>query len=179
MSGGMSQRAMIAMAVANAPRLLIADEPTTALDVTIQAQVLALLAELGHAKAGRTAPMGLVFITHNLPVVAEIADRVVVMYAGEIVEQGAADALFARPLHPYTAALLRSAPPEDGSLPEGIPGSVPPPTALPPGCVFAPRCALRIEACEAAHPGLIRPEPGRETRCIRWQDLDTRPARPS
>jgi peptide/nickel transport system permease protein len=171
MSGGMSQRAMIAMAIANAPLLLIADEPTTALDVTIQAQVLALLAELGRERA-----MALVFITHNLPVVAEIADRVVVMYAGEVVEQGAATALFARPLHPYTAALLRSAPPEDGSLPQGIPGSVPPPTALPKGCIFAARCDWRLDACEAARPPLVHPEPGRATRCIRWQDLAQAPA---
>jgi peptide/nickel transport system permease protein len=169
MSGGMSQRSMIAMAIGNAPRLLIADEPTTALDVTIQAQVLALLGDL--RRAGGERSMALVFVTHNLPVVAEIADDVAVMYAGEIVEQGPAADMFARPLHPYTAALLRSAPPEDGSLPQGIPGSVPPPNRLPPGCAFAPRCTWRIDACEAAHPPLVAPAPGRTTRCIRWEAL--------
>ncbi len=166
LSGGMRQRAMIAMAVANDPRLLIADEPTTALDVTIQAQVLDLLAALK-----REGGMGLVFITHSLPVVAEIADHVAVMYAGEIVEQGAAAAVFAAPRHPYTAALLRSAPSEDGGLPEGVPGIVPPLHALPPGCVFAPRCAHRRAACEAAPPPLVPAGPGRLTRCIRWTEI--------
>jgi peptide/nickel transport system permease protein len=166
LSGGMRQRAMIAMAVANDPRLLIADEPTTALDVTIQAQVLDLLATLK-----RESGMGLVFITHSLPVVAEIADTVAVMYAGEIVEQGDAGAVFAAPRHPYTAALLRSAPSEDGGLPEGVPGTVPPLHALPPGCVFAPRCAHRRPACEAARPTLESAGPGRLTRCIRWREI--------
>ena len=166
LSGGMRQRAVIAMAIAGDPGLLIADEPTTALDVTIQAQVLDLLATLRRERG-----MGLLFITHSLPVVAQVADRVAVMYAGEIVEQGAADAVLARPLHPYTAALIRSAPPEDGRLPEGIPGAVPPPYALPPGCVFAPRCAHCRPECEAAHPVLEDAAPGRETRCIRWRDL--------
>ena len=167
MSGGMRQRVMVAMAIANDPKLLIADEPTTALDVTIQAQVLDLLAQLRRQRG-----MGLVLITHSLPVVAEIADRVAVLYAGEIVEQGPADAVLRRPLHPYTAALVRSAPPEDGSLPYGVPGSVPPPHALPPGCVFAPRCAHAVPACEAAHPALEDAGQGRTTRCIRWRELD-------
>ncbi len=166
LSGGMRQRAMIAMAVANGPELLIADEPTTALDVTIQAQVLDLLASLK-----REGSMGMVFITHSLPVVAQIADRVAVMYAGEIVEQGDAAALFAAPRHPYTAALLRSAPPEDGGMPDGVPGLVPPLHALPPGCLFAPRCGHRRPACEAAHPALLPAGPGRLTRCIRWEEL--------
>ncbi len=166
LSGGMRQRAMIAIAIANEPGLLIADEPTTALDVTIQAQVVDLLADL---RRGRS--MGLLFITHNLPLVAEIADRVAVMYAGEIVEQGDAAEVFARPLHPYTAALLRSAPGEDGRLPDDIPGMIPPPSALPPGCLFAPRCAHRRPACEAAHPPAIEATPRRTTRCIRWQEL--------
>ncbi len=166
LSGGMRQRVMIAMAVANNPRVLIADEPTTALDVTVQAQVVDLLAGLQ-----RQHGMGLVFITHNLPLVAEIADRVAVMYAGEIVEQGRTDELFAAPLHPYTRALLRSTVAEDGgTAPEGIPGAVPAPGALPPGCVFAPRCALRLPACETAHPALREVMPGRLSRCIRWQD---------
>ena len=166
MSGGMRQRAMIAMAIANHPRLLIADEPTTALDVTIQAQVLELLAGLRHESG-----MALVFITHSLPVVAEIADRVSVMYAGEIVEQGRVTEVFARPLHPYTAALLASVPREDGSLPEPIPGTVPPPGALPPGCAFAPRCRHVAAACRTGVLPLMEVEPGRLTRCCRWSDL--------
>ena len=170
LSGGMRQRAMIAMAVANDPGLLLADEPTTALDVTIQAQVLDLLARLRRERG-----MGLVFITHSLPVVAEIADRVAVMYAGEIVEQGPAEELLARPLHPYTRALLRSAPAEDGSLPVGIPGVVPLPHDLPPGCSFAPRCDARIDACEAERPPLTTAAPGRATRCLRWRELASAP----
>jgi peptide/nickel transport system permease protein len=167
LSGGMRQRAMIAMAVANGPRLLIADEPTTALDVTIQAQVLDLLADLK-----RESGMALVFITHNLAVVAEIADRVVVMYAGEVVEDGAVADVFARPLHPYTAALLASAPVEDGPAPQGIPGTVPSPFRLPPGCRFAPRCPLRVSACETAPPPLVAVGPdARRSRCLRWAEL--------
>ena len=166
MSGGMRQRAMIAIGVANDPRLLIADEPTTALDVTIQAQVLDLIRTLKDERG-----MAVVFITHSLPVVAEVADRVAVMYAGEIVEQGEAAATFLQPLHPYTAALLRSAPRGDGTLPEGIRGTVPPPFALPPGCVFAPRCDHRIDACDAARPALEDAGGGRFTRCIRWREL--------
>jgi peptide/nickel transport system permease protein len=165
LSGGMRQRVMIAMAIANGPRLLIADEPTTALDVTIQAQVLDLLAALK-----RESGLALLFITHSLPVVAEIADRVAVMYAGEIVEQGRTSEVFAAPLHPYTGALLRSAPVEDGPAPEGIPGTVPSLDAVPPGCGFAPRCPRRIAACEAAHPKLQEVWPGRLTRCIRWSE---------
>ena len=166
LSGGMRQRAMIAMAIANDPRLLIADEPTTALDVTIQAQVLELLAELR-----KELRMGLVFITHSLPVVAEIADRVVVMYAGEVVEQGPVQELFAAPLHPYTIALLRSAPHDDGGLPEGIPGAVPSPHDMPPGCVFAPRCEIRQAECEKQPPPLVEATPGHATRCLRWREL--------
>jgi len=166
MSGGMRQRAMIAIAIANDPRLLIADEPTTALDVTIQAQILDLLERLQRERG-----MSLILITHSLPVVAEIADRVAVMYAGEVVETGDARAVFEAPLHPYTEALLRSMPGEDGSLPEGIPGTVPPPHSLPPGCVFAPRCGWRMPDCEAAPPPLLPTDAGRSTRCIRWQQL--------
>ncbi len=170
LSGGMRQRAMIAMAIANRPKLLIADEPTTALDVTIQAQVLDLLATLKADYA-----MGLVFITHSLPVVSEIADRVVVMYAGEVVEHGPVADIFARPLHPYTAALLRCAPADDGTMPEAIPGSVPLPHLLPSGCAFAPRCADRRDACEIAPPSLEPAILGRETRCIRWRELTAQP----
>ncbi len=166
MSGGMRQRAMIAVAIANNPRLLIADEPTTALDVTIQAQILELLAALRRERG-----MALVFITHSLPVVAEIADRVVVMYAGEVVEQGAAADVFAAPRHPYTAALLRSAPTEDGGLPEGIPGTVPQPHDLPAGCAFAPRCAHRVSDCDSVRPPLVDVGPNRQSRCLRWREL--------
>ncbi|WP_428486218.1 dipeptide/oligopeptide/nickel ABC transporter permease/ATP-binding protein [Rhodopila sp.] len=172
LSGGMRQRAMIAIGIANDPRLLIADEPTTALDVTIQAQVLDLLSRLKHEFG-----MGMVLITHSLPVVAEIADQVAVMYAGEIVEQGNAAEVLAHPLHPYTAALLRSAPAEDGSLPDSIPGTVPPPHALPPGCLFAPRCRHATPACEAARPPLVAAHDGHRTRCIRWSELVSVPSR--
>jgi peptide/nickel transport system permease protein len=169
LSGGMRQRVMIAMAVANGPRLLIADEPTTALDVTIQAQVLELLADLK-----RESGLALIFITHSLPVVAEIADRVAVMYAGEIMEEGGVEDVFARPLHPYTAALLASAPleagGEDAPAPQGIRGTVPLPHELPPGCRFAPRCDHRLAACETAPPPLREVAPGRRSRCIRWAE---------
>ncbi len=164
MSGGMRQRAMIAMALARDPALLIADEPTTALDVTVQAQVLDLLRDLQTERG-----LAIVFITHSLPVVAEIADRVAVMYAGEVVEQGRVVDVYDRPLHPYTAALLRSAPPEDGSLPSAIPGTVPLPHELPPGCRFAPRCVHRRPVCDV--------EPALETvgtrtiRCHRWREV--------
>ncbi|MBN8908519.1 MAG: ABC transporter ATP-binding protein, partial [Rhodospirillales bacterium] len=166
LSGGMRQRAMIAMAIANDPRVLIADEPTTALDVTIQAQVLTLLGDLRRERG-----MGVVFITHSLPVVAEIADRVAVMYAGEIVEQGPAATVFAKPLHPYTSALLASAPHEDGSLPDGIPGIVPLPHELPPGCAFAPRCRHRIPDCDAQRPALVETGEGHTSRCLRWREF--------
>jgi peptide/nickel transport system permease protein len=169
LSGGMRQRVMIAMAVANGPRLLIADEPTTALDVTIQAQVLELLADLK-----RESHLALIFITHSLPVVAEIADRVAVMYAGEIMEEGLVAQVFAHPRHPYTAALLASAPLEaggaDAPAPQGIRGTVPLPHELPPGCRFAPRCDHRLAACETAPPPLHEVAPGRRSRCIRWAD---------
>jgi peptide/nickel transport system permease protein len=165
LSGGMRQRAMIAIAIANDPRVLIADEPTTALDVTIQAQVLDLLAALR-----REHGMALLFITHSLPVVAGIADRVAVMYAGQVVETGAVASVFARPLHPYTAALLASAPREDGTLPQPIPGAVPSPHDWPKGCGFAPRCAHRADACDAPPPLLTVGE-DRATRCVRWREL--------
>ena len=166
LSGGMRQRVVAAMAIANNPRLLIADEPTTALDVTIQAQVLDLLATLK-----REGGMGMVFISHSLPVVAEIADYVAVMYAGEIVEQGRAADLFTRPLHPYTAALLHSAPSETGGLPTGVDGVVPSLLALPSGCIFAPRCPYYRPICDAAHPPLRTITTNRATRCIRWDVL--------
>jgi oligopeptide/dipeptide ABC transporter ATP-binding protein len=144
-SGGMRQRVMIAIALACEPALLLADEPTTALDVTIQAQVLGLLADL-KAKHGMT----LLFITHNLGVVAQIADRVAVMYAGQIVEQGGVEAIFAAPAHPYTRALFSAIPRMDidGQELQAIGGRVPPLDAMPEGCRFAPRCALAQAGCE-------------------------------
>ena len=165
LSGGMRQRAMIALALACNPRVLIADEPTTALDVTVQAQVLDLLAELQ-----REHQLGLVFITHNLAVVAEIADRVLVMYAGQVVEEAPADKLFARPLHPYTRALLESIP-RAGHAPAPITGVVPNPLSWPKGCRFAPRCGFATDACSAAPPPLVRAAPDRATRCIRHAEL--------
>jgi peptide/nickel transport system permease protein len=166
MSGGMRQRVMIAMAIANGPRLVVADEPTASLDVTIQAQVLDLLAELK-----RESGLALIFISHSLPVVAEIADRVAVMYAGEVVEEGPVDAVFGAPLHPYTAALLASAPSEEGKPPLAIGGTVPPPETVLPGCRFAPRCTKRIERCEAEPATMMQVAPGRLSRCLRWAEL--------
>ena len=166
LSGGQRQRTMIATAVANRPRLLIADEPTTALDVTIEAQILELLATLkSHGD------MGLIFITHNLAVVAEIADRVCVMYAGEIVEQGPVAEVFARPRHPYTAALIASAPEGASAGLSTIPGSVPPPQELPSGCSFAPRCACAAEPCHRTRPAFAEIGPGRYSRCLRWREV--------
>jgi peptide/nickel transport system ATP-binding protein len=163
-SGGMRQRVMIAMALACGPDVLLADEPTTALDVTIQAQVLALLAELK-----RERRMAMVFITHNLGVVAAIADRVAVMYAGEVVETAPVEALFARPTHPYTEALLRSIPRPDRTIADlaSIPGQVPAIDAMPAGCRFAPRCALRIARCAVDAPTLapLEGDEGHLARC--------------
>ncbi|MBK1657023.1 dipeptide/oligopeptide/nickel ABC transporter permease/ATP-binding protein [Paracraurococcus ruber] len=163
LSGGMRQRVMIAMAIANRPALLIADEPTTALDVTVQAQILDLLAGLQ-----RETGMALVFITHNLGVVAEIADRVTVLYAGQVVEEGTVAEVFGAPLHPYTAALLAAVPEGDG-MAAGIPGTVPPPQDLPPGCRFAPRCPHAAPACDA--PQLLAERAGRAVRCTRADEL--------
>ncbi|HUA78471.1 MAG TPA: ABC transporter ATP-binding protein, partial [Acetobacteraceae bacterium] len=166
LSGGMRQRVMIATAIANGPRVIVADEPTTALDVTIQAQVLDLLRTLQ-----RESRLAMLFITHSLPVVAEIAHRVAVMYAGEIVEEGPVGEVFAHPRHPYTAALLEAAPNEDGPPPRPIPGTVPRPDAVPRGCAFAPRCARVVAACGQAHPALAAIGPGRRSRCIRAAEL--------
>ena len=163
MSGGMRQRVMIAMALANKPRLLIADEPTTALDVTVQAAILDLLAQLR-----REEGMGLVLITHSLGVVAEVAEEVVVMYAAQVVERGSVAEVFARPLHPYTRALL-AAVPDGENEPEGIAGVVPRPDARPPGCRFAPRCPHATPICERPPP--LEETGGRAVRCARWREL--------
>jgi peptide/nickel transport system ATP-binding protein len=155
LSGGMRQRAMIAMALACRPALLIADEPTTALDVTIQAQILALVLELQ-----RELGMGLILITHDLGVVAQTAQRVIVMYAGKKVEEADVETLFASPRHPYTRGLMASIPtvPSFGAKADArlveIPGMVPSLTNLPAGCAFAPRCELAIERCRAEYPPL-------------------------
>ncbi len=164
LSGGMRQRAMIAMALALNPRLLIADEPTTALDVTIQAQILELLREL-RAEFG----MSLLLITHDLGVVAEVADEVAVMYAGRIVERTDAATLFRRPGHPYTIGLLASIPKltvEQDELPV-VEGAVPNPVALPHGCRFHPRCPFADQACRAAEPALEAIAPGHDVACLK------------
>ncbi len=163
-SGGMRQRVMIAIALACDPQLLIADEPTTALDVTIQDQILGLIERLR-----RQLGLAVLLITHDLGVVAQAADRALVMYAGRIVERAPVDALFARPAHPYTRALLASVPSLEvrQARLHTIEGQVPPLTALPPGCRFAPRCAHRVAACDAVLPALAALGDGRETACPR------------
>ncbi len=163
LSGGMRQRVMIAMALACQPRLLICDEPTTALDVTVQAQILELLAQLQQEFG--TAIM---LITHDLGVVAEFARRAVVMYAGRIVEQAEVGPLFERPLHPYTEGLLASIPPMEDDLERlrAIEGTVPSPHAMPQGCRFAPRCATARPACRTIDPPLLRLGSGHAAACI-------------
>jgi oligopeptide/dipeptide ABC transporter ATP-binding protein len=192
LSGGLRQRAMIAMALAagatngtrqnggtnsgknaaasrsplghdkhSAPRLLIADEPTTALDVTVQKQILELLAQLR-----RDLGLALLFITHDLGVVAQVADRIAVTYAGRIVEEGPAREVLERPRHPYTAGLLRASPQLVRHKLEPSPGTVPSLTALPPGCAFEPRCALRVAECAEAMPELRAAGPEHRARCI-------------
>jgi len=151
LSGGMRQRVALAVALMCAPRLLFADEPTTALDVSVQARVLELLAGV------RDRGVGVLIITHDLGVVAGLADRVAVMYAGRIVETATTDELFAAPAHPYTAALLAAVPRLHGGAQArlvGIPGDPPPPSARPPGCAFAPRCARAVESCSESRPEL-------------------------
>lgn len=174
MSGGMRQRVMIAMALSCKPALLIADEPTTALDVTIQAQILDLMRNLQ-----REVGMSILFITHNLGVVAEMADRVVVMYGGRVVEEGDVVEIFKAPRHPYTMGLLNSVPrPQDRepgqpkSRLEAIPGNVPNPLNLPPGCPFEPRCKFAIPECNEAVPPLYDTGGGHTARCIRWHEFE-------
>jgi oligopeptide/dipeptide ABC transporter ATP-binding protein len=171
LSGGMAQRVMIAMALACVPELLIADEPTTALDVTIQAQILDLMRDL-RSKMGTSV----ILITHDLGVVAEMAERVAVMYAGEIVEQSEVGPLFEKPLHPYTVGLIGSIP-ILGQLKERldvIPGSVPNLVNLPPGCRFAPRCTARekfgLTICTERKPELAEAAPGHLVRCWLYQN---------
>jgi oligopeptide/dipeptide ABC transporter ATP-binding protein len=163
LSGGMRQRVMIAMAIVNRPQLLIADEPTTALDVTIQAQILDLLAEL-RAKFGLT----MLFISHDLAVVSQVAQRVAVMYAGSVVEFSSRDEIFRSPAHPYTRGLLHAVP--DLRTKRGVPletieGTVPPLHAMPPGCAFEPRCAFRVPECTRALPPLVEVADGHWARC--------------
>lgn len=162
LSGGMRQRVMIAIAIACRPRLLIADEPTTALDVTIQAQILELLRDLR-----RELGMAVMLISHDLGVIAEFAERVIVMYAGRIVEQAPVQVLFRHPMHPYTEGLMASVPALDGG--EGrlrsIPGRIPDPDEEIAGCRFGPRCAHAEPACRAAPPNLVTVEAGHRVRC--------------
>lgn len=167
LSGGMRQRAMIAMALSCQPKLLIADEPTTALDVTIQAQVLRLLKEI-QGEMG----MAVMLITHDLGVVSEIADRVAVMYAGRIVESGPIEAIFGKMRHPYTKGLLESIPQLEEKKPRlnAIPGQVPNPIDLPTGCKFHPRCFLKIDECVREEPPLFRVNGNHFSRCIRWKE---------
>jgi len=164
LSGGMRQRVMIAMALACRPKLLLADEPTTALDATIQAQILDLLRGLQ-----RELGMAVVLITHDLGVVSEVAHRVLVMYAGRVVETSPAAEVFARPLHPYTEGLLASIPRLEGPIErlDAIPGQVPTPDAMPAGCRFAPRCRYAEPACAASPPPLAPRGEGRAAACIR------------
>jgi peptide/nickel transport system ATP-binding protein len=175
LSGGMRQRAMIAMALACNPKVLIADEPTTALDVTIQAQILDLILDL-QQKLGTAV----ILITHDLGVVAETAHRVIVMYAGRKVEEAAVEELFARPQHPYTHGLMASIPrlplmrgdtDAAGERLQEIPGTVPALTNLPPGCVFAPRCAHAIDRCRTEYPPYEEKRPGHWAACWRSREL--------
>jgi oligopeptide/dipeptide ABC transporter ATP-binding protein len=163
LSGGMRQRVMIAMAIVNRPKLLIADEPTTALDVTIQAQILALLADL-RVKFG----LAMLFISHDLAVISRVADRVAVMYAGNLVEIAPRNEIFRNPAHPYTRGLLEAVPTlkTDRNHPlQTIDGTVPPLGGLPPGCPFEPRCDLKIAECARALPPLVEIDPGHWARC--------------
>jgi oligopeptide/dipeptide ABC transporter ATP-binding protein len=172
MSGGMRQRVMIAMALACDPKLLIADEPTTALDVTIQAQILDLLTELREKRN-----LALLLITHDLGVVAETSDRVAVMYAGKIVEESPARDLFAKPRHPYTEGLLRAVPRLDETKEEKkrrlqtIEGVVPNPLEHPPGCRFAPRCEHALEKCRVGELRLVEVNARHSTRCVRASEI--------
>jgi oligopeptide/dipeptide ABC transporter ATP-binding protein len=167
MSGGMQQRVMIAMALASRPQLLVADEPTTALDVTIQAQIIELLRDLKHQFG-----MAILLITHNLGIVGDLADRVAVMYAGQIVEIAPAKELLRRPGHPYTQALMDSVPKLGAETQRlrAIPGSVPQLNALPAGCRFHPRCPKAQAECSQTAPALLEVAPNRWVRCPFWSN---------
>jgi oligopeptide/dipeptide ABC transporter ATP-binding protein len=173
LSGGMAQRVMIAMALACVPDLLIADEPTTALDVTIQAQILDLMRDMKEQLGS-----AMILITHDLGVIAEMANRVAVMYAGEVVEETSVTSLFDQPLHPYTNGLIGSIPVlgERRDKLDVIPGNVPNLINPPPGCRFAPRCKARVEnnlnICNEKHPDLIEISKDHKVRCWLYQDAD-------
>jgi peptide/nickel transport system ATP-binding protein len=172
LSGGLRQRAMIALAIACKPSLLIADEPTTALDTTLQSQVLDLLRDMRDAFG-----LGLLLITHDLGIVAEMGDRVAVMYAGQIVEQAPVGEMFRDPHHPYTRGLLASvAGAEPGARLTAIPGTVPTLGQVPRGCSFWPRCSKRFEPCDAAVPALTQPAPERSVRCYLYSPAAESPA---
>jgi oligopeptide/dipeptide ABC transporter ATP-binding protein len=173
LSGGMQQRVMIAMALAPQPKLLVADEPTTALDVTIQAQIIELLVRLRQQLG-----MAILLITHNLGIVGDIADEVAVMYAGQIVETAPARALLLRPLHPYTRALINSVPRLDSTAGRlaTIAGAVPRLGAFPSGCRFHPRCPIARPECSQSPPALVEVEPGRRVRCPFWNQPAANPS---
>jgi len=172
LSGGMRQRVLIAMALSGDPELLVADEPTTALDVTVQAQIIRLLTELSEER--HTA---MILVTHDLGIVARFAHRVAVMYAGRFVEEGPVDQIFQRPVHPYTQGLLASIPRPDlrssGALLPQIVGTPPDPTALPPGCSFEPRCPVALERCRTEAPPLVVLDSGQQAECWRAGDAAT------
>ncbi len=171
-SGGMRQRVMIAMALACDPRLLIADEPTTALDVTIQAQIVTLLKRLQSERQ-----MAMIFVSHDLKLVSEIASRVAVMYSGQVVEEGAIADVLSRPRHPYTRALLDCIPSRRDAagnrrILHPIPGAPPDPLSPPPGCRFHPRCRYVDDRCRSGDPTLQPVEPAHATRCLRWREIE-------
>jgi oligopeptide/dipeptide ABC transporter ATP-binding protein len=167
LSGGMRQRAMIAMALSCQPKLLIADEPTTALDVTIQDEIIKLLKEIQ-----KQMGMAVILITHDLGVISEMADQVVVMYAGRIVEKGSIESILGQMRHPYTRGLVNSIPhlEERKERLSTIPGQVPDPMHLPAGCKFHPRCYLMIEDCKKEEPPLFQVDNEHTSRCIRWKE---------
>lgn len=166
LSGGLRQRVMIAMALCAGPRLLLADEPTTALDVTVQATILDLLRQLQ-----KELGMSVIIITHDLGIISDLARDVIIMYAGEIVEQATSKDLFDEPLHPYTVGLLQSIPRLDRKQArlQVIPGEVPTPQSLPSGCPFHPRCRHCMERCRIEHPGLTRRNNNRHVRCFLYE----------